>query len=913
MKIDQYKVFLASPSDTEAERVQIDKIVQEINGTLGSRNGYVLRLLKWEDGTYPDFGEDGQDVINKQVGDDYNIFIGIMWKKFGSPTKRAGSGTAEEFERAYSRLKGDPDLKIMFYFNNAPISQDTDLKQFEQVKEFKAKVAELGGLYKSYAGQENFSETVRTQLFNCVQDLVKAKTTSQSPTSSPGFASPIVISPQFEKYLNDIEIGYAHSQVDEIKLEDVYIAPDLRELNPRAGKGYKVTNLKPLSEAIDIDGFKYVLLGNDAAGKTANMKYLYMRYFNLGLTPVLLNGKDINGIRVDAIRSLIDRKLAEQYQGAVSLEKVKSDELVLLIDDFQKAAKGKNRYWPPLIKAIESITNKAAITGNSLMPIKSLDGQEAFEDFDLFSIQEFGPKFRYELTRKWYELGGESKYSDSNEIRRKIDTAEKHIKTIIGKGYVPAFPFYILSILQALETSSTVNQNYSIHGFYYEHLINESLGRSVKDKNSISLYYNYLTYFCYYLFEKQESELSLEEFKIFHIAYCEKHDIEDSLDSILAVLEEAKLIRVDKTVYPREKYIYYFFTAKYLANNISKQDLEAKSVVSKMSKRIFKDEYSAIVMFLTHLSKDTFIIDELIRNSREMFPDSNMCRLEEDVKEVNKLNTSIPELVLERIDVDEHRNSEVEQQEEFERLEKEFEQETSSYDDFKLEDDISDIDLYAKITLALKTVDILGQIAKKYWGELDGDKKQELVEATYSLGLRTLGYYLQIVQVHSNDIVEHIEKVVREKHIKDRYALKKNIEETTSKYIFKMCFMASWGVIKRVSNSIGYDKLKISFEKVLVEKPYNSTKLIDLSIKLGYSSIKSQMPIIDSHQKLMKGNNIAYLILRNLAVDHLYMFDTDFKTRTKICQSLDISEKEQLRIDATSTIKRKKTLHNTRS
>ena|SRR3989337_1199459 len=30
--------------------------------------------------TYPGIGEDAQDVINKQIDDDYDIFIGLMWK-----------------------------------------------------------------------------------------------------------------------------------------------------------------------------------------------------------------------------------------------------------------------------------------------------------------------------------------------------------------------------------------------------------------------------------------------------------------------------------------------------------------------------------------------------------------------------------------------------------------------------------------------------------------------------------------------------------------------------------------------------------------------------------------------------------------------------------------------------------------
>ena len=42
-------------------------------------------------------GIDAQDVINRQLGE-YDIFLGIMNTRFGSPTHRADSGTEEEFD-----------------------------------------------------------------------------------------------------------------------------------------------------------------------------------------------------------------------------------------------------------------------------------------------------------------------------------------------------------------------------------------------------------------------------------------------------------------------------------------------------------------------------------------------------------------------------------------------------------------------------------------------------------------------------------------------------------------------------------------------------------------------------------------------------------------------------------------------
>ncbi len=70
-----FKIFLASPGDTEAERIAAEEVVDEINKSIGSRDNFRLELLKWENDTYPSVGEDGQDVINKQIGRDYQIFV----------------------------------------------------------------------------------------------------------------------------------------------------------------------------------------------------------------------------------------------------------------------------------------------------------------------------------------------------------------------------------------------------------------------------------------------------------------------------------------------------------------------------------------------------------------------------------------------------------------------------------------------------------------------------------------------------------------------------------------------------------------------------------------------------------------------------------------------------------------------
>ena len=90
-------VFVASPNDVQEERARLEEIVKELNDTWSRQLGLRLELLRWETHAFPNIGEDAQAVINEQVPTDYDVFIGIMWHRSGTPTGRAGSGTIEEF------------------------------------------------------------------------------------------------------------------------------------------------------------------------------------------------------------------------------------------------------------------------------------------------------------------------------------------------------------------------------------------------------------------------------------------------------------------------------------------------------------------------------------------------------------------------------------------------------------------------------------------------------------------------------------------------------------------------------------------------------------------------------------------------------------------------------------------------
>lgn len=154
----------------------------------------IFELLKWETSVHPSFSSDPQEVINKQIAPDYDVFIGILWGRVGTQTPRAESGTIEEFERAYSRFtSGKNTPEIMIYFKDAPIAPSKiDPKQMETLQSFRHSLSGKGGLYSVFEDQASFESSVRAHLSAIAQkfsaqlrNTANVKTTVQSIANQP--------------------------------------------------------------------------------------------------------------------------------------------------------------------------------------------------------------------------------------------------------------------------------------------------------------------------------------------------------------------------------------------------------------------------------------------------------------------------------------------------------------------------------------------------------------------------------------------------------------------------------------------------------------------------------------------------------------------------------------------------------
>ncbi|MBI5655702.1 MAG: hypothetical protein HZC44_02305 [Geobacter sp.] len=172
-------VFVSSPGDVSTERDIVEDVVQRINKTLGDELMVFVKVKRWED--IPPCAGSVQETINTHVGP-YDIFLGIMWERFGSPTSNAESGTQEELKSAYESWKSNGSVaEILFYFReNTSVPRNADAaEQLLKVIRFREELSSKLK-YTLYREPIDFERLVRDDLEHIVRKLLNKTTVPKS-------------------------------------------------------------------------------------------------------------------------------------------------------------------------------------------------------------------------------------------------------------------------------------------------------------------------------------------------------------------------------------------------------------------------------------------------------------------------------------------------------------------------------------------------------------------------------------------------------------------------------------------------------------------------------------------------------------------------------------------------------------
>ncbi|PJA10106.1 hypothetical protein COX67_05500, partial [Candidatus Falkowbacteria bacterium CG_4_10_14_0_2_um_filter_36_22] len=246
-------VFLAYISDVEDEVNAAKAIVESINhGHEGL--GIELDLRTWKD-VPGEFGNP-QQQINREFVEKCDVFIGVIHKKWGTPTGQSDCGFREEFDIAERRYNetGKPTILLYAKTVNEQDIKDDEKENISKIREFKDEViSKQKGFLIPFNTTDEWKEIIRERLTRYVVDKHSS-------------ALKIVGEPQSSQAISSVE---KYEPIEKFKTpkEIQVLIDDLVAYKPKIEKIDSIDNFKKirlflLSSALFYDTNLYEILGN---------------------------------------------------------------------------------------------------------------------------------------------------------------------------------------------------------------------------------------------------------------------------------------------------------------------------------------------------------------------------------------------------------------------------------------------------------------------------------------------------------------------------------------------------------------------------------------------------------------------------------------------------------------------------
>lgn len=173
--VRQIKVVISCPSDVDKEKDIIISLCNTLSNHIFAKKNIHIKSIHWaKDVPRVITGEGPQGIIDKYLEDqDYDIYIGILWKRFGDPQPNGLTPTESEFEDALKRYEKirRPLIKFLFKTEKFYPNDEYETSQFLALQKFKKRIKPLG-LYDSFTTDLEFQE----KAFVCIQDFVEKLT-----------------------------------------------------------------------------------------------------------------------------------------------------------------------------------------------------------------------------------------------------------------------------------------------------------------------------------------------------------------------------------------------------------------------------------------------------------------------------------------------------------------------------------------------------------------------------------------------------------------------------------------------------------------------------------------------------------------------------------------------------------------
>lgn len=674
-----------------------------------------------------------------------------------------------------------------------------------------------------------------------------------------------VLSPQFYEWLNDTEVELAHRRVKKVALSDVFVGPDLKDLELDLGK---LTSVVTFDEPIKEPGWK-LIFGDEQSGKTSLAKRYYEILLQRGWIPVLLHGNEIK----DSDPNLAVKKAYQRQYTNSDWEQIKkSEQLMIVIDDYSDnnlnkkyqnnfINRLKGRYPFAVLLAIDSF--------QYVVPeLSALDG------FRRYEIQHFGNLKRAELIENWVSIGIKEQIEEK-ELYDNVDVLKTHIDTFVNRNIVPSKPIYLLTILQTFETFKPQHIELTSYGHCYQYLILRALETARIKPTEIDSYINVLTDLARAIFENGGIGLSDADLTAFFKNYHAKYLRVDPR-RVMEDLGNCRVLctRDGKTSF-RYRYIYYFYAAKYFAEQLSRKSTESKERIRELIAFLHKEDSANIIIFITHHTKDEWVLEEIQLCMMELFSSYPEATLQsQELGFMTDFLQHIPKLVIEQRSIESERKHANRRQD--------MQEEAQAKMDERVEK-LEPTDLLAQINRTFKGIELLGQVVRNRYGSLEKDVLKQIVTQAYSVGLRFLQFFLTLSDASREEVVQIIEHMLRENPEVRNEALEK---EARSVFLL-VTYGVIYGVLSKIASSMGSREATEVYQEIENEIGSPAIKLISQAIELQFLKRVDDDRLRNLAEEF-SGNVVCRRILQEIVIQHIYMHAVGYKEKQRISQVLGL-------------------------
>lgn len=180
-RVPDISLFLSSPSDMQADREVVLSEIRLLSDRLNESGSPKIGVIRWPEDIGANAADYAQAVINSQSST-FELFVGLVGVRMGTPTPRANSGTEEEFDRAIELLYGGHPVQVLMFFSNIPQPpHKIDAYQLMLVKQFRDKTNRLGVLSHTYKDRDELEHFVRVSLAKAYESAIVARKRKSVP------------------------------------------------------------------------------------------------------------------------------------------------------------------------------------------------------------------------------------------------------------------------------------------------------------------------------------------------------------------------------------------------------------------------------------------------------------------------------------------------------------------------------------------------------------------------------------------------------------------------------------------------------------------------------------------------------------------------------------------------------------